>query len=451
MANDPSDSQPPRPNIIWFFGDQHRAQAQSWMGDPNLSTPHIDRMACEGVAFDRAVAPCPWCTPFRGSLLTSMYTHQCVQRTPQRMDPGLPTVAHAFGTAGYDTAYFGKWHLDGGGGGQSRMQIIPPERRGGFRRWWGFENINSPWDVWVHGERDDGSPFQERMDGYETDALTDRLIAYCRDRAADREPFFAVASTTRPHDPYVAPAEWMQRHRPGQVELRPNVPPIDRIRNRARRDLAGYYASIENLDWNLGRLRSALEESGLADNTWIVFFADHGDMHGSHGYWRKSCPWEEAIRIPCIFGLHRPWHREGGRRSGTWGSLFTAMDFAPTSLGLCDIPVPEGMRGVDYSGAMRDGRPDPAAPDAVLLQQCVAKSFECQEGTWRGIVTDDGWKYVCDSRGPILLVDLDEDPYELYDRSRQVGGDLGRRKDLHHRLQELLDAAGDDFQLPTLS
>lgn len=94
----------------------------------------------------------------------------------------------------------------------------------------------------------------------------------------------------------------MARHTPGQVILRPNVPNVPWVVEQARRELAGYYSMIENLDWNLGRIRQALEEEGLSWNTYIVFFSDHGDLHGSHGQFRKTAPWEEAISIPFIIG-----------------------------------------------------------------------------------------------------------------------------------------------------
>jgi arylsulfatase A-like enzyme len=121
------------PNVIWVFGDQHRAQALSYVGNSNVSTPHIDSLASQGVTFSNAVAGCPWCTPFRGALLTSFYIHYNVQRTPQRMDPELPVVTDVFNEHGYLTAYFGKWHL----GGYNRMTYIPREDRGRFDIWLG--------------------------------------------------------------------------------------------------------------------------------------------------------------------------------------------------------------------------------------------------------------------------------------------------------------------------
>ena len=121
----------PRPNVIWVFGDQHRAQAMGYRGDPNVRTPNVDALASRGVRFDAAVAGAPWCTPFRASLLTGRYPHHVgCTRTPSRLDPSHPTIAQPFVAAGYHTAYVGKWHL----GGSNREHFIPPEERGGFDR-----------------------------------------------------------------------------------------------------------------------------------------------------------------------------------------------------------------------------------------------------------------------------------------------------------------------------
>jgi arylsulfatase A-like enzyme len=192
-------------NVIWIFGDQHRAQALGYVGDPNLDTPHIDRLAAEGVTFSNAVAGCPWCTPFRGSLLTSFYIHLAVQRTPQRIDPDLPMVTDLFNEQGYLTAYFGKWHL----GGSNRILYIPREERGRFDIWIGYENNNAQYDCWVHGHdlhgRDDQEAHAEKLETYETDALTDRLIDFLTEYGNGPQPFFAVLSVQPPHNPHVAP------------------------------------------------------------------------------------------------------------------------------------------------------------------------------------------------------------------------------------------------------
>ncbi len=447
-----------RPNVIWIFGDQHRAQALGHMGDPNVATPSIDRLAHEGVTFARAVSGNPWCTPFRASLLTSRYPHETCFRTPQRLDPETPTIAQPFNRAGYDTAYFGKWHLDGHPESESRsaFHVVPPQRRGGFGTWIGYENNNSQYDCWVHGHDDNGSDVPLRkLPGYETDALSDLLIEYIEDRAGRRDdenrdgkPFFAILSVQPPHGPYVAPREFMDRHTPGGIELRPNVPEQYGIAETARRNLAGYYAQIENLDWNIGRVRDALDRAGLADDTHILFFSDHGDMHGSHACFGKSVPWEESIRIPfTIAGRVPHYDYLGGRVSAP----INHVDIAPTTLGLCGLEVPGWMRGYDYSHYRLKGKDAPAGePDSAYIQHNVRKYHSMMlDRTWRGVVTADGWKYVCVPHQPFMLFDLNEDPYEQVNLAMKW-----KYRDIRARLQDRLAGwiadTGDEFDLPDL-
>jgi arylsulfatase A-like enzyme len=306
-------------------------------GNPNLNTPHLDRLAVEGQNYHRAVSGFPLCCPFRGSLLTSRYPHECVPGHEYRMPSQMPTVAHAFQEHGFETAYFGKWHVDGfhEREGRAAMHIIPPERRGGFDTWVGYENNNSQWDCWVHGGEGEQA-FHYRLPGYETDCLADLLIDYIRQQGAarrngERRPFFAILSVQPPHNPYLAPAEWMARHTPRGTVLRPNVPPVGWIQDQARRDLAGAYAMTENLDWNLGRIRQTLIEDELDLDTNLIFFSDHGDLHGSHGQFKKTAPWEEAIRVPFLIGGLHPRY-EG--RTGWQPYLVNHVDIAPTTLGL---------------------------------------------------------------------------------------------------------------------
>jgi len=435
---------PDTPNIIWIFGDQHRAQALGCAGDPNVHTPVLDAMAASGARFTNAVSGCPWCTPFRGSLLTSRYIHQCVDRTPQRMEPELPVITDVLNAHGYLTAYFGKWHLSGA----NTMIHVPREERGRFDIWLGYENNNAQYDCYVHGHdltgRDDDDPLAEKLEGYETDALTDRLIDFIRTHGQDR-PFFAVLSVQAPHDPHVAPPDDLARHAPDGIVLRPNVPDIPRITERARRDLAGYYAQIENLDRNVGRVLATLEEMELTENTHVLFFSDHGDMHGSHGYVRKSSPWEEAIRIPFIV---QP--AGGARVTAETDVPLNHVDIAPTTLGLCGIEVPAWMQGTDYAHCILPGRLQPAeTPDSAYLQHSYRKRFDCLNRVWRGVRTRDGWKYVCLEGQPLLMFNLNEDPYELANLAF-LDAFNDQREELQARLARWIVETGDDFPLPEL-
>lgn len=191
---------PDRPNVIWIFGDQHRRQAMSCAGDPNVATPNLDTMATQGVRFTTAVSGMPLCCPARGALMTSRYPHECVPGHEYPLPEGQETIAHVFNRAGYATAYFGKWHLAGfhEREGRSVMRIVPPERRGGFQTWVGYDNNNSQYDCWVHGGVGK-TAFHYRLPGYETDELANLLIRYIKergeaDKAGKGEPFFAALS-----------------------------------------------------------------------------------------------------------------------------------------------------------------------------------------------------------------------------------------------------------------
>lgn len=440
---------PARPNVLWVFGDQHRGQATGYGGDPNVHTPNLDRLATEGLTFTHALAGSPLCSPARGSLLTGRYPHAAVPGHEEPLPAEQQTIGHVFRAAGYRTAYFGKWHLDGfkeRAGGRAAMHIIPPERRGGFDHWVAYENNNSAWDSWVHGGAGEDA-FHRRLPTFETDALTDLLIAYLETQAkVHADPFFAVLSVQPPHDPYVAPAEWMARHTPGTVIPRANVPPVERVLQQARRELAGYYAMIENLDWNVGRLRSALASLTLTESTHLIFFADHGDMLGSHGQFRKTAPWEEAVRVPLILAGGKPQY---GWHTGFNNRPIGHVDLAPTTLGLCGLSAPSWMQGTDYSSLRLTGVL-PNAPDSAFLQIVRPTGhFDSVDRAWRGVVTRDGWKYVVLEGQPWLLFNLSEDPYELVNLAHDP-----RFAPERARLQALVanwvERTGDHFPLPLL-
>jgi arylsulfatase A-like enzyme len=336
-----------------------------------------------------------------------------------------------------------------------RFFHVPAEMRGGFQTWIGYENNNAQWDCWAHGHRADGSEVELfRLPGYETDCLTDLLVEYILHRGqarhnGEKEGFFAVLSVQPPHDPYLAPAAFMKRHNPQRLQLRPNVPPIAQVQEQARRELAGAYAQIENLDANLGRIRATLQQAGLDRNTAILFFSDHGDMHGSQGQFRKTAPWEEAVRIPFICG-GAPLKPE--RRAKTRSmALVNHVDIAPTTLGLCGIDKPEWMAGHDYSGEVCPDRAELPIPDSAYLQMVVPTMHGSSiDRPWRGVVTIDGWKYCVLEHQPWLMFNLNVDTYEQMNLAHDM---LYReeRNRLHQRIAQWIAHTQDDFALPVLN
>lgn len=431
---------PKQQNMIWVFGDQHRAQAMGFEGDPNVYTPNLDALAQESITFSNAYSGCPWSTPFRGSLYTGLYPNKAVYRTPQKLDPTLPLISDVFNENGYVTALYGKWHLNG----HNSKTFVPKDERGRFDIWLAYENNNSQYDVHLHGHdiwgREDSDPLAEKLEGYETDALVDKVIDFLKHRPMDR-PFFLVLSVQPPHNPYVAPPEFEAKYDADSIILRLNVPPIERLETAARKELAGYYAQIENLDMNIGRLYDALDELGLLETTNLVYFSDHGDCHYSHGYIRKSSPWEESVNIPFIF---RPAGGRGSNIAATTNAMLQTVDIAPTTLGVCGIEKPDFMMGTDLSSVITQGVEVEGFPDAVLLQHIYPKEFSCLDRPWRGLITVDGWKYVVVEGQPIMLFDLNEDPYEMHNMV-YLAKYSERRAELAQKLQSMLDAVGDDF------
>jgi arylsulfatase A-like enzyme len=455
LADAPNSPRPQgKPNVIWFFGDQHRAQALGCNGDANARTPNIDNMAYIGAQFTQAVSGFPLCCPFRGSLVTGRYPHHCVPGHEYPLPDGQPTITEPLKQAGYRTAWFGKWHLGGHHerNGRGAMFIVPPEKRGGFETWVGYENNNSQYDCWVHGGVGKDA-FHYRLPGYETDALTDLLIRYIRERAAEQRagrgaPFFAACSVQPPHDPYVAPGPNRTQWNAGNLRFRENVPPIRGVREQAARELSGYYGMVENLDFNLGRVMQALQQEGVAFNTHVLFFSDHGDMLGSHGMFRKTNPLEEAIRIPFFIAGEQPTYE--GRFAGRIPALLNAPDIAPTTLGLCGLARPKWMEGRDLSGfRLRPaGTPPPQAPDSAYLQNVVPTGHgDSINKPYRGVVTREGWKYVCFDGASWLLFNLNEDPFELVNLAHNSRYRAERRK-LIARVRQWAADTGDQFNFP---
>ncbi|HEY4300340.1 MAG TPA: sulfatase-like hydrolase/transferase [Candidatus Didemnitutus sp.] len=289
------------PNILWFVTTQWRAQACGYAGDPNARTPWADGFASEAVNYHQAVTPHPLGPQARAALLTGRLSPE--NGVSDYFDP-LPvnarTVAHALSDRGYDTAFFGKWHLGERDrsvalvGDAHALTVVPPDRRGGFGFWEGFEGGFLLHDPWLHGTRLEAP---RRFVGYQSDVLVTRSAAWLRDRAAEStRPYFCVVSLEPPHPPYHSPAPHVHERSPAEITLRPNVPTGGEVERTARADLAGYYAHIEATDRAFGRL---LAEIDLTD-TIVVFCSVHGDMHGSHGVFRKAWPYEESVRVPML-------------------------------------------------------------------------------------------------------------------------------------------------------
>ncbi|WP_165452394.1 sulfatase [Paenibacillus thalictri] len=409
-----------KPNVIYIFSDQHRAEAVSYRGNPDVQTPNMNRLAAESADFTTAVAGMSVCCPSRACLMTGQYalTHGVFVNDVSLGDDAV-SIAQAFKAGGYDTAYIGKWHLDGRG----RSNYIPPERRQGFDHWLVLECTHSYNDSYYYGDL----PAKEKWDGYDAIAQTEAAIRYIEQHEQDT-PFLLMLSWGPPHNPYeTAPQRFKDMYDPAALQLRLNVP--ESCEQKAREELAGYYAHISALDDCLGNIMKVLEQRGLADDCILIYTSDHGDMLWSQGEVRKQKPWDESILVPLLV-RYPPLTGSKGWKTDL---PINTPDLMPTLLGLCGLPVPETVEGTDYSGHLRGE----AGPDTeAALIECIHPFGEWHRGAggreYRGIRTRR-YTYVRDLHGPWLLFDNKEDPYQLVN----VCGDP-RYQDLQQSLDQLL-------------
>jgi arylsulfatase A-like enzyme len=434
---------PRKPNVIYVFADQWRASAMGYAGSPDVKTPNFDEFHKESIDFVNATSVCPVCSPARASMLTGQYPlSHGVFVNDVHMEDDEYSIADHFSAHGYQTAYIGKWHLDGRG----RSAYIPPEGRQGFGFWQALEcshNYNhSPY-------YDNNNQERKLWDGYDAFDQTEHAISYIQKNR--NSPFMLWMSWGPPHSPYQeAPAAFRKMYDPATLTLHPNVPEklsdykvgfhcdmnIEEGIEMARETLAGYYAHCSALDACFGRLRQAVREMGLDRNTIIVFTSDHGDMVGSHGLWRKQQPYDESACIPFLM-------RVPGVNSRRETSPINTPDIMPTLCGLCGLPVPDSVEGRDYTPLI-DGRPFKSEPSLIANYHPFGQSSRNLGGReWRGIRTEQ-YTYVRDLNGPWLLFDNTADPYQQNNLVHSPEK-LGLRQQLDQILNRKLIETGDTF------
>lgn len=424
-----------RPNVIFIFADQWRAQTTGFSPCPDVHTPNLNRLAEESVNFTNAVSSCPVCSPYRASLMTGqrMLTHGLLIND-QPLRPNGPCLAECFRDAGYDTAYIGKWHLDGHG----RDCFIPPERRRGFDFWRVQECTHDYLNSTYYGD----TPERLTWDGYDALAQTREAASYIRRRETDT-PFLLCLSWGPPHGPYdQVPDKYLDLYDEDSLTLRPNVP--EACARQSREWTRGYYAHCTALDDGLGILLKTLDEENLTHNTILVFTSDHGDMLLSQGIPEKQCPYEESVRVPFLL---RPPGRPGRNGCQTLTAPIDAMDIMPTLLGLCNITVPDSVEGLDFSGYINGGA-NPSDNVTLLTYPVAFHNYRPGKGgrEYRGVRTNRH-TYCRDMNGPWLLFDNLEDPYQLTNLVADPGQEalLQETNDL---LDKKLADARDEFLPP---
>ena len=445
-----------KPNVIILIADQLRYQSVGYSGDPLARTPHIDRLAGQGVSFENFVANTPVCSAFRASLLTGKYASTTgVVVNELRLNPNHDSLAHVFKRAGYATDHLGKWHLWANQAGRHNLvanaHIPPGPYRMGFDSFWagynfGHQNFNATYF------RDTPEPI--KIKGFSSTHFTDLAIERITHHAKKGEPFLMTVAYSPPHDPWVpgnVPAEWLAKFAdvafplPETMKDTPD-PRMDRNTNPKRWDTYWkpqmdalqrvYYAMTAALDHEIGRVMKAVEDAGIAENTLLVFTSDHGEMFGAQGRVFKMTFYEEAARVP--FLVRWPGQIPAGH---TASASMSTVDIMPTLLGLADLAIPPAVEGMDLSKRAR-GKDGPE-PDFALLQG-MGHTFLWNDGfEWRAIRDADYTyaRYLSD--GKELLFHNAEDPHQTIDLASERPEILKKmRNQMNHRMATL----GDTFE-----
>jgi arylsulfatase A-like enzyme len=390
-------AEPKRPNIVFLMPDQHRYHAVGCLGNPEVRTPHIDKLARQGVTLHHTFANTPVCCPARAILLTGQYCHRNgMVANDLRLREESVSFAEVLRDNGYRTGFVGKWHLDGG---QREPGWVPPgPRRQGFEFWAAHQCSHRHFEN--HYFRDDPKPVH--FGKFEAEGWADVAVEFLDGARKDNRPFYLTVQWGPPHDPYKAPAEYTKHYDPAKLTMRANyregkVPPPAAI--------AEYYGMVTAIDDQVGRLMAKLEELGVADNTIVLYSSDHGDMLGSQGERLKRKPWEESIRVPGF--IRWPGKIQPGAESNVF---FTHVDFAPTLLGMAGIAPPKAMQGKDLSKVIVEGKGK--GPDSAYFQIFGPFQGDGTDGGWRGVRTER-YMYARYEDKPWVLYDLKADPFQL--------------------------------------
>jgi arylsulfatase A-like enzyme len=364
----PAEPPPRRPNILYIMADDHAAHAISAYGSKINSTPNLDRIARDGMRFNRCFVTNSICTPSRAAILTGKYAHINGVPVFNRFDGNQPTLARYLQASGYHTGMVGKWHLGSEPTGFDAWIILPGQ--GAY-----FDPIFF-----------DKSKGRIQIKGYCTDVITDLALDFLKDRPKDH-PFFLMYHHKAPHRPWQPDSkdatEWASKTIPTPVtfdddyasrsdsareatmridrDLKPtdykqtlpaDLSPAALKQWKYQRYMQDYLACIARLDTNVGRVLDFLDREGLAENTIVVYTSDQGFFLGDHGWFDKRLMYEESLRMPLLVrwpGVVKP------------GSITDAMvlnvDFAPTLLDAASLPVPNDMQGRSALPLLRGERP----------------------------------------------------------------------------------------------
>ncbi len=421
------------PNLLFIFADQMRGQAMGFLEEEPVLTPNLDRFAAQGLVLDSVSATYPVCSPYRAMLMTGMYPFanrvlsNCTSKTApfgvelQEKDRCWSDILK---DRGYSLGYIGKWHLDSprepyidcynNRGDVKWNEWCPPNRRHGFDFWYAYGTYDRH-DKPMYWRNDASRDAYHFVDQWGPEHEADMAIRYLRNEDSayrdESQPFGLVVSMNPPHMPYnLVPDRYVQHYADISDDTlctRLNIPPAGtQWGDYYRANIRNYFAMITGVDDQFGRIVTALDEAGLAEDTVVVITSDHGNCLGIHDQIAKNNHYEESIRVPFIV---RWSGRIPIRRDNL---LLSAPDIYPTLMDLMgfSVDIPDTVEGKSHAGIFRGQ--DAARPTSQFY---IRVSPERPAAGRRGVRTATHTLMIDreDSDEMVVLHDNVQDPYQL--------------------------------------
>lgn len=434
-----------RPNILVIFSDEHNARMSGFMGDTIVQTPNLDRLATQGVVFDKAYCNSPLCSPSRQSFMTGQFCHRLgLWNNTAAMPEDTVTWAHMLGLAGYETSLVGKMHFNGYQRmyGFDRRPVLEGNVAGESFYSYGIRTshvwtdplpyISNKRERGMRGElQEAGADVAQRQPIFQKDLeVLDVTLKMLREKGSHRQekPWAICSAFVLPHPPWKARKDILERYR-GKGDLPFNRQGTGRDTcdqytqkyygdlfelsdDEIRQAREVYFALIEEFDEYAGRILDCLKENGLDENTVVFYFSDHGEMAGEHGLWAKTTLLESSVRVPLV--VRWPGHTAAGTRIESPVSL---VDLFPTFLEIAgaQLPAPLTVDGHSLVPLLEGRAADFQGPEVFC-------EFE-GEG-WnhpRAYLLDTRYKYVYNHTADERLYDLAVDPHEMTNLAAGAG------------------------------
>ena len=416
-----------RPNILVIMSDEHDPAVMGCYGDAIVQTPHMDRLAEEGIVFDAAYTTSPLCAPARASFTAVQYVSRCGVWTNDCQLPSddYPSLPHALNAVGYECWLGGKMHFAGGHRYGFR-DVYPGANQGersglGGRR--AFNDLSESARGWEGRAKafktSDTSPILEK-----DRKVTAECSAFLQNRSADDKPFFLLAGYLAPHFPLTIPEEYYAPYK-DKVPM-PEIPEgfLETLPTNYKHLRAGfgvtkatpeqtklgrelYWGFVHWLDDEIGKLLAALNDSEVADNTIVIYCTDHGENKGDHGLWWKNNMYEHASRTPLIVSFPKRW-AGGQRRTG----VCSLVDLAQTIAEIGGAERSDDWDGESLLNYLDDGNSD-------WRDVAVSEYYAHNIASGMAMIRQGPWKYVYHTRfdevhGPEReLYNLEEDAGEF--------------------------------------